>query len=113
MALLNSLFQSFRISGQFVSGRRAFLVKNYEDALGHFQKVADKNPGYVFESMNLREGVWTYLGRCQYDLGKFAEARYALERDVLTDGDDFFARLFMGLTLARQDDDANGFREME
>jgi tetratricopeptide (TPR) repeat protein len=108
-----SACDSFRTSGQFASGRRAFLVKNYEEALGHFQKVADKKPGYVFESMNLREGVWTYLGRCQYYLGKFAEARYALERAILTDRDDYFARLFMGLTLARQGDNANGFREME
>jgi len=113
MVWLISACDSFRTSGQFASGRRAFLVKNYEVALGNFQKVADKNPGYVFTSSNYREGVWTYLGRCQYYLGKFAEAQHSLERAVAADGDDHMARVFMGLTLARQGDDTNGFREME
>jgi len=113
MGLFSTAREIFWTSGQFASGRRAFLVKNYEEALGKFQKVADKNPGYVFTSSNYREGVWTYLGRCQYYLGKFAEARHSLERAVAADGDDHMARVFMGLTLARQGDDANGFREME
>jgi len=113
MVWLFSACDSFRTSGQFASGRRAFIVKNYEAALGHFQKVADKSPGYVFESMHFRERVWTYLGRCQYYLGNFAEARHSLERAIVAHGDDYLARLFLGLTLVRPGDDANGFREME
>lgn len=112
MALLNSLFQSFRTSGRFASGRRAFVAKNYEEALEHFQKVADKRSDYVFESINFRESVWTYLGRCQYYLGKLADARYSLERAIVADGDDYLAPVFMGLTLSRKGDDANGFREL-
>jgi hypothetical protein len=42
-----SACDSFRTAGQFASGRRAFLTKNYQEALGHFQKVTDKNPNYV------------------------------------------------------------------
>ncbi|MGH7927335.1 MAG: tetratricopeptide repeat protein [Candidatus Binatia bacterium] len=113
MVWLFSACDSFRTGGQFASGRRALLVKNYEEALGHFQKVADKRPGYVFESVNFREGVWTYLGRCQYHMGKLAEARHSLERAIGTNRDDYLASVFMGLTLARQGDNANGFREVE
>jgi tetratricopeptide (TPR) repeat protein len=113
MALLKSLYESFRTSGQFASGRRAFLIKNYEEALGHFQKVAAKRTAYVFTSGNFRESVWSYIGRCHYCLGKFAEARHALERAMFADADDHLARIFMGLTFARQGDDANGVREME
>jgi hypothetical protein len=69
-----SACDSFRTSGQFASGRRAFLVKNYEEALRHFQKVADKSPGYVFRSGGFRETVWTYIGRCQYHLGQLSDA---------------------------------------
>jgi hypothetical protein len=104
---------SFRTGGQFAAGRRAFLAKNCEGALGHFQKVVDKSPGYVFESVNFRQSVWTYLGRCQYHLGKFAEARYSLEHAVTLHGDDNLARIFFGLTLACDGDDASGFRELE
>lgn len=113
MGLLDSVFQSFRNAGRFASGRRAFLVKNYEEALGHFQKVADKRPGYVFMSGNFRESVWTYMGRCQYHLGKLPDARFSLEHALAAHGDDYLARVFMGLTLACQGDEADGFREME
>jgi tetratricopeptide (TPR) repeat protein len=108
-----SACDSFRTSGQFASGRRAFLVKNYEEALRHFQKVANKSPGYVFRSGGFRETVWTYIGRCQYQLGQLADARFSLERALAAEGDDYLARVFMGVTLARRGDDANGFREIE
>ena len=102
----------FLTSGQFASGRRAFLVKNYEKAIGHFQKVADKRPGYVFTAGNFHESVWTYIGRCQYHLGNLTDARQSLEHALAAHGDDYLARLFLGLTLTRQGH-AIGFREME
>jgi tetratricopeptide (TPR) repeat protein len=108
-----SACDSFWTSGQFASGRRAFVVKNYQEALAYFRKVADKKPGYVFQSMHFRESVWTYLGRCLYYLGNLAEARQSLERAITEHGDDQLARVFLGLTLRRQDDDANGNRQME
>jgi tetratricopeptide (TPR) repeat protein len=113
MGWFSSVRDSFRINGQFSKGRRGLLFKNYEGALEHFQQVVDKSPVYVFTSGGFRVGVWTYVGRCQYYLGKFAAARHALERAVLTAGDDHLARLFLGLTLARQGDDANALRQME
>ena len=64
-------------------------------------------------SGNFRESVWTYLGRCQYHLGNLDDARFSLERALAVYGDDYLARVFMGLTVARQGDDTNGFRELE
>lgn len=113
MLWLFSACESFRTAGQFASGRRAFLAKNYEEALGHFHKVSKTKPGYVFTASNYREGVWTYIGRCQYYLGRFADARQSLEHAISADNDDYLARIFLGLTLARQEDRINGVREME
>jgi tetratricopeptide (TPR) repeat protein len=108
-----SACESFWTSGQFASGRRAFLVKNYAEAVEYFQKVADKNPAYAFESMHFRESVWTYLGRCQYYLGKLPEARHSLERAIAEHRDDQLAKVFLGLTLLRRGDGPNGSRQLE
>jgi tetratricopeptide (TPR) repeat protein len=113
MAWLISACDYFRTGGQFAAGRRAFLAKNYGAALDYFEKVAEAKPNYLFEAVNFRASVWTYLGRCQYHLDKLADARYSLERALTANGDDYLARIFMGLTLTRAGDDANGVREME
>ena len=103
----------FRIAGQFQSGRRAFLAKKYEDALKYFQRVEQSNPDYVFVSGNFREGIWTFIGRAQYSLGQLAEARQSLERAILSNRDDCFAKLFLSLIFARGNDHSNGQREIE
>ena len=113
MLWLFSACDSFRTAGHFASGRRAFLANNHEEALGHFQKVSKNKPGYVFTASNYREGVWTYVGRCQYYLGRFADARQSLEHAIIADSDDYLARIFLGLTLARQGDGINGATEMQ
>jgi tetratricopeptide (TPR) repeat protein len=104
---------SFRIGRQFQSGRQAFLSKNYEEALTYFQKVAQSNPKYIFESVFYRQGVWNYVGRAQYSLGKFEDARGSLERALSVYQDDHLARLYLGLARARNGDNANGARDIE
>lgn len=104
---------AYKVAGYFQSGRQAFLSKKYDDALGHFQKAAEGNPGYMFESVNFREGLWTYIGRAQYNLGRFSEARYSLERALTVWKDDNLARLYLGLTLGRSGDRANGRRAIK
>ena len=104
---------SFRIAGQFQSGRRAFLAKKYEDAFKYFQQVGQSNPDYVFVSRNFRESIWTFVGRARYNLGQLAEARQSLERAGFSNQDDCLARLFLGLTFARGNDHSNGQREIE
>ncbi|MDH3444148.1 MAG: tetratricopeptide repeat protein [Deltaproteobacteria bacterium] len=112
MALFFSARETFQAAGEFAAGRGEFLAKNYETALAHFEKVAKADPEYVFVSVSFSESVWTYLGRCQYRLGKLAEARQSFERALAINGDDYLARMFFGLALARQGDDANGSREL-
>lgn len=104
---------SFKIGGQFQSGRQAFLAKNYEEALTYFQKVAQSKPDYMFESVFYRQGVWNYIGRAQYHIGKFDDARGSLERALSVYRDDHLARLYLGLTRARRGDNANGSRDIQ
>jgi tetratricopeptide (TPR) repeat protein len=104
---------SFKIGGQFQSGRQAFLAKNYEEALTYFQKVAQSKPDYMFESVFYRQGVWNYIGRAQYHIGKFDDARGSLERALSVYRDDHLARLYLGLTRARRGDNANGARDIQ
>jgi tetratricopeptide (TPR) repeat protein len=103
---------SFKIGGQFQSGRQAFLAKNYEEALTYFQQVAQSNPNYMFESVFYRQGVWNYIGRAQYHMGKFDEARWSLERALSVYQDDHLARLYLGLARARNGDHANRARDI-
>jgi tetratricopeptide (TPR) repeat protein len=104
---------SFKVAGQFQSGRQAFLAKNYEESLTFFQKVARADPNYIFESGLYRQGIWNYVGRAQYHTGKLLEARQSLERALSIYQDDHLARLYLGLTRARSGDSANGVRDIE
>jgi len=104
---------SFKVAGQFQSGRQAFLAKNYEEALTAFQKVARAKPNYIFESGLYRQGIWNYVGRAQYHTGKLLEARQSLERALSVYQDDHLARLYLGLTRSRSGDSANGARNIE
>ena len=116
MWLWYSLFSgcdSFKVAGQFQSGRQAFLAKNYEKSLTFFQKVARADPNYIFESGLYRQGIWNYVGRAQYHTGKLLEARQSLERALSVYQDDHLARLYLGLTRARSGDSANGVRDIE
>lgn len=78
-----------------------------------FQRCAELDPNYMFESFYFREGVWTYIGRIHYVMGQFPEARYALERALAIEKNDHLAHLFLGLTLARSGDGPNGLRSIE
>jgi tetratricopeptide (TPR) repeat protein len=105
--------ESFKVAGQFQSGRHAFLAKNYEAALTSFQQVARADPNYVFESGLYRQGIWNYVGRAQYHTGKLPEARQSLEQALSVYQDDHLARLYLGLTRARLGDSTNGVREIQ
>jgi tetratricopeptide (TPR) repeat protein len=84
-----------------------------EQALARFLEVADRNPDYVYQSMYFREGIWTYVGRTQYALGRLKEARQSLERALAQDPNDHMARLYLGLTLMRSGDQQRGLKELE
>ena len=88
------------------------LINKPEDALAYFQQVAQTNPNYILQSETYREGIWTYVGRSQYSLGRLAEARQSLERALSIYPDDYLAQLYLGLTLIRSGEDSGGYREL-
>jgi tetratricopeptide (TPR) repeat protein len=103
---------AYQAAGQVQSGRQALLINKPEDALGYFQQVAQSNPNYIFQSGTYREGIWTYVGRSQYLLGRLPEARQSLEKALSVDQDDYLARIYLGLTLLRSGEDSRGLKEL-
>jgi tetratricopeptide (TPR) repeat protein len=104
---------SYQIAGQVESGRRALLVNDPESALPYLLEAAKNDPNYVYAYDLFRESVWTYLGRSQYATKKYSEARQSLERALALDKDEHLARLYLGLTLTRLGDSAQGVKEIE
>ncbi len=101
---------AFQTSTEFHSGRVALLSNMPAAAITHFEQVTalDGNGRYS----QFQEGVWTYLGRAYYDAKKYPEARQALERALAINRDDSFAKLYLGLTLARLGDHEAGRKEI-
>jgi len=75
--------------------------------------VAQSNPNYIFQQELFREGIWTYVGRTQYATGRLQDARQSLERALSIYQDDYLARLYLGLTLARSGDHSRAVKEIE
>ena len=103
---------AYQAAGQVQSGRQALLINKPEEALGYFQQVAQTNPNYIFQSGLYLEGIWTYVGRSQYILGKLPEARQSLEKALSVYPDDYLARIYLGLTLLRSGEDSRGLKEL-
>lgn len=101
-----------RVAQDITYGRQAFLVGNYESALGYFQRAADANPNFVYGA-DLRQGVLSYLGRSEYAAGRLPQARKTLERALAANKDEDIARLYLGLTLLRSGDQKSGLKEIE
>jgi tetratricopeptide (TPR) repeat protein len=103
---------SIQLGSEFMAGRQALLKGNDEAALGYFQSVAQKDPNYVWGTP-LRESVLSYLGRAEYYTGNFPQARQTLEKTLSANRDANIARLYLGLTLVRSGNRAQGLKEME
>src|SRR6266436_497921 len=104
---------AYQIAGQVQSGRQALLINKPEDALAYFQRAAQSTPNYIVESGLYKEGIWTYVGRAQYNLGRLAEARQSLEKALSIYPDDYLARIYLGLTLLRTGEDSRGLKELD
>ena len=92
---------SFQAAGDIAHGRQALIAGNNQTALGYFQAAEQVDPAYIYGT-ELRQGVLSYLGRAQYLTGNYAQARSTLERALSQNQRDNIARLYLGLTLARQ-----------
>lgn len=99
--------------GEVRMGRGDLLAGRPEDALVHFRRAAELNPDYVTGFTVFREGVWTYVGRANYETKNLPEARRALETASTRHKDDYLANLYLGLTLARDGDRQRGLSEIE
>jgi tetratricopeptide (TPR) repeat protein len=104
---------SFQVAGQVQSGRRALLFNDPQTALAYLQQAADSDPNYIYSSMSFRETVWTYIGRAQYALGQFPEARRSFERALSVYKDDAMAQLYLGLAMTRSGEQAQGRKQIQ
>jgi len=105
---------SRQTGGEVQSGRQALLEGKNEAALGYFYSAAQKDPNYVYTTgSSPKQGVWSYVGRSEYLTGRFPEARQTLERALVSNQQEDIARLYLGLTLAREGDRQRGLKEIE
>ena len=111
--ILQSSCASFEAGSALLAGRHDLIVGQPESALGYFQRAVELDPDYIMNFGVFQEGAWTYLGRANYATGRLPEARQALERALSRYQDDYLARLYLGLVLAREDDRQKGAREIE
>ncbi len=101
--------------GDVQSGRQALLAGNNEAALGYFSSAANRDPNYIYATgSSPKQSVWSYVGRSEYLTGRFPQARQTLERALASrNTDEDIARLYLGLTLAREGDRQRGLKEIE
>ena len=111
---------TFQAGSDMEAGRKAFLIGDNEAALGYFQSAAQKKPDYVY-GFAMPQNVWSYVGRSEYAVGRFAQARQTLEKAIsmnrdeyalLNNGDQDTARLYLGLTLVQSGDRRQGLKEI-
>lgn len=103
---------SFQSAGDVAQGRQALFEGNNQVALGYFQAAAQADPDYIYGT-ELQEGTLSFVGRAQYLTGDYARARTTLEKALAQHQDDNVARLYLGLTLARQDETQKGLQEID
>jgi tetratricopeptide (TPR) repeat protein len=101
----------FQASQNFQSGRQAFIIGKYDTAQSYFRNTAQIDPGYISYN-GVPQGIWSYVGRADYASGRLADARQALERALSIYSDDTTARLYLGLTLAREGERQQSLKEI-
>ena len=112
VSVLLSSCAAFRGAGDIAQGRQELIEGNNQAALGYFQSAERADPKYIYGT-DLRAGVLSYLGRAQYLTGDYAQARPTLEKAVSQDKSDNIARLYLGLTLARQGETQKGLQDID
>jgi tetratricopeptide (TPR) repeat protein len=105
---------SLQTGGELQYGRQALLKGSNETALGYFYSAAQRDPNYVYATgSSPKQGVWSYVGRSEYLTGRLPQARQTLERALSANRQEDIARLYLGLTLAREGDRQRGLKEIE
>jgi tetratricopeptide (TPR) repeat protein len=101
---------SLQSAGDIAQGRQALFEGNNQAALGYFQAAAQVDPNYLYGT-ELQEGTLSFLGRAQYLNGDYPRARSTLEKALAQD--DNVARLYLGLTLARQGETQKSLQDID
>lgn len=105
---------SVRTGGEVQYGRQALLAGRNELALGYFYSAAQMDPTYIYATgSSPKQSVWSYVGRTEYLTGRLPQARQTLERALSGNREEDIARLYLGLTLAREGDRQRGLKEIE
>ena len=104
---------SFQAAGQIQAGRLALFKDEPAIAAAHFRRAAEVDPNYLMNFGVYSQGVWGYVGRTEYLTGNLPQARRSLERAVTQYNDDYLARIYLGLTLARGGDRQRGIGELQ
>jgi tetratricopeptide (TPR) repeat protein len=105
---------SLQTAGEVQYGRQALLKGNYEIALSYFYTAAQRDPNYVYATgSSQKQSIWSYVGRSEYLIGRFPQAQQSLARALARNGEEDIARLYLGLTLAREGDRQRGLKEIE
>jgi tetratricopeptide (TPR) repeat protein len=113
LALLLHGCAAFQTGTEIQAGRLALMTGKPQVALAHFNRAAELSPDYITGFTPFREGVWTYVGRASYETENYVAARQALERASARYGDDHLAKLYLGLTLAREGNRQRAQQEIE
>ena len=103
---------SIQSAGDIAQGRQALFEGNNQAALGYFQAAAQVDPNYLYGT-DLQEGTLSFLGRAQYLNGDYTRARSTLEKALAQHKDDNVARLYLGLTLARQGETQKSLQDID
>jgi tetratricopeptide (TPR) repeat protein len=93
---------TLEIGSEFASGRKALMTGDYPVALSYFERIAQRDPTYVAPFSSIRESIWTYLGRAQYQSGKLVEAKGSFEKALSQIPTDTVAKLYLALTNLRR-----------
>ncbi len=110
--VLLSACASMKAGSDVAAGRRALLAGQDETALAYFQSAAQIEPNYKYGSA-YQQGIWSYVGRTEYAVGRLPQARETLQKALAANKDEDIARLYLGLTLARSGDRQAGLKEIE
>ena len=105
---------SLQTAGEVQYGRQALLEGKSETALGYFYSAAQVDPNYVYTTgSSPKQSVWSYVGRSEYLTGRLPQAQQTLERALGGNREEDIARLYLGLTLAKEGDRQRGLKEIE
>jgi len=99
--LLTVSCAGFRTDSEFLAGRQALLRGEPDNARSYFDRVAQSDPRFVSREVSPPRSIWTYIGRADYNAGRYAQAESAFEKAVGQLKEDDIAKLYLGLTRLR------------